>query len=232
MRRTLIVVAFTFIITMSAWGLDEKGKAVIYTTNSHVIEADEILANFGRKWNVTVIMDDGERIKSNIAINSIRRLEVIKWDTEEEWWIEAKVTLRNEIEKTADDSGNKSTEEENVNKFGQEYMIIANPDSLFQRDEQYVVYKKYDPINYELVSNRIWSKSIASVEFGSNIGNYKLDALGHKFNPDYIYSPYTGEVMEFGSKETGTFKTDSQGNKFSSEYLYSPYTGEKLSTLP
>ncbi|OQX29901.1 MAG: hypothetical protein B0D92_01335 [Spirochaeta sp. LUC14_002_19_P3] len=230
MRRILIAMVFTFIIAMSVWGLDEKGKGVIYTTNSQVIQADEILANFGRKWNVTVILDDGERIKSNLAINTIKRLEIIKWDTEEEWWIEAKVVLRNELGKAAAENGDMPTAKEDVNKFELEYMIIANPDSLFQRDEQYVVYKKYDPINHELVSNRIWSKSISTVEFGPNTGSYKVDALGHKFNPDYIYSPYTGEIMEFGSSGNDTFKTDSLGNKFSPEYMYSPYTGERLST--
>ena len=167
-------------------------------------------------------LDDGERVKSNLVINDIKRLEIIKWDNEDEWWLEAKVILREE-EAVIDDG---TPVEESVKEV-LEYMILANPDSLFQRDDNYVVYKKYDPINNELVSNRIWSNSITTVEFGTNIGNYKVDSLGHKFNPDYIFSPYTGEKMEFGNS-SGKYKVDSLGNKFSPEYMYSPYTGEKM----
>ncbi len=227
MKRAVLLTSFISALTLSIFGLEEKGKAAIYTSNSQIIQTDEIAVNFGKKWNVTVIMDDGERIKSNLVINDIKRLEVIKWDNEEEWWIEGKVILQSEAEGEETDNAPNDSESAVPSPNGPEFMIIANPDSLFQRDGNYVVYKKYDPINNELVGNRIWSKSIVSVEFGANTGSYKVDSLGHKFSPDYIYSPYTGEKMEFGNS-SGRFKVDSSGNRFNPEYIFSPYTGEKM----
>ncbi len=227
MKRVFFLTSFIVALALNIFGLEEKGKATIYTSDSKIIQTDEIAANFGKKWNVTVIMDDGERIKSNLVINDIKRLEVIKWDNEEEWWIEGKVILQSQAKGEKTDAAPNNAESTDTSSSGPEFMIIANPDSLFQRDGNYVVYKKYDPINNELVGNRIWSKSIVSVEFGTNTGSYKVDSLGHKFTPDYIYSPYTGEKMEFGNS-SGQFKVDSSGNRFNPEYIFSPYTGEKM----
>lgn len=203
MKRNTMLLLLTGVLALHVYGLEDRGRAVIYTSKSKVIKVDEILANFGKKWNVTIILDDGERVKSNIVINDIKRLEITKWDNEEEWWLEGKIVLRPEI-LAANDTVSK------------EYMIIANPDSLFKRDDKYIVYKKSDPVNNELVSNRIWSKSITAIEFGPDIGSFKIDSNGNKFNPDYIYSPYTGEIMKFGNSSDRE-NAGSTGNKLPPE---------------
>ena len=210
MKKLGIILIFLGLVISNVFSLEERGSATIYTTDGTTIHADEILVNFGKKWNISLEID-GERLKSNIDINTIHRLEIVEWNNEEQWWIVGKLVI---TEKTSSDSTNIDEIaigsdddvflESTASSNGKEYTFLANPESLFQRDEQddkkeYIVYKKRDPINDELVKNRIWRKSIKSIEFNSNKGKWKVDSKGNKFSPDYNYSPYTGEKLNFGN---------------------------------
>lgn len=207
MKKISLFVILTSLIAASTFGLDERGSAIIYTTEGKRIEADEIFVNFGKKWNVALEIN-GERIRSNIDINSIQKIEIYKWDTEEEWWMEGKIILKESSAEIPDAAISGSTASSDTISTSlskstldgsKEYMILANPDSLFQRDEDYVVYRKKDPVNQELVKNRIWCNSISYIEFGADIGQWKVDSEGNKFSPDYLYNPYTGEELHFGN---------------------------------
>lgn len=66
-------------------------------------------------------------------------------------------------------------------------------------ERERIRYMKYDPISQQLKRNYLAFKKIAEVHIDSAKGNLKVDAQGNTFPPEYLFSPYSGEKLQFGN---------------------------------
>lgn len=58
-------------------------------------------------------------------------------------------------------------------------------------------YMAIDPLSSNQVQQKIAYNNISEIRFGEKYGHLRQDSNGNLFPPDYLYSPYTGEKMEF-----------------------------------
>ncbi|NCC26608.1 MAG: hypothetical protein EOM22_00270 [Gammaproteobacteria bacterium] len=83
---------------------------------------------------------------------------------------------------------------------GREFKIKANLSNLFVY--QSLELKVLDPISNELKNYTIPYKNIFEFVFSDNFGQFKVDSRGNVFPGEYIYSPYTGEKLDFGQHDS------------------------------
>lgn len=167
--RKTILLAMLMLPTLGYSGA--KFSGYIVTSDGESIWADQIATDDDDVWEVTVL-HEGESIKSKI--NELEVDKIILIDHKDRSWFKKAI----------------------VHLIDGRQFELIDPIiyGIFSN-----LYYKFDPINHELTKNTFKWSDVVEIKIDSKKGEYKVDSEGHTFPPYYIFSPYTGEKLTFGT---------------------------------
>lgn len=177
-----LILAMLLLVSASVSAETENYRfgGYVVTKDGQTIAGSEIVVRQDPQEFSVEVWSNGLWVRTSIPFINIRKITVSKFSSGNcSYAQEAVIYLRDE----------------------REFKIKADLSGMFD-NRCWVTLKVLDPISSELKTHSISMSNVVEFVLSDDSGPFKVDSRGNVFPGEYIYSPYTGEKLDFGQHDS------------------------------